>query len=212
MKLLLTSTGISNQTIANALVTLVGKETSQIKVAVIPTAANVELGNKSWLIEENLVSLQKYGIEWIDIVDISAEGVAWKNRLADVDVVLVGGGNTFHLLNQVRKTDFDKWLYANLDTKVYVGVSVGATLVTPSMGITSLHSEDIDYIGLDDLTGLGFVDFEISVHTPESVSHEANREYLKTINNDLYALDNKSAIVVDGDHTEVVSEGEWVKY
>lgn len=46
MRLLLTSAGITNRLIANALVSMVGKDARDIKVAFIPTAANVEEGDK----------------------------------------------------------------------------------------------------------------------------------------------------------------------
>jgi len=71
MKLLLTSSGITNDSIANALFELVGKKPEQTKVVFIPTASNVEVGDKGWLIND-LVNLQKRGFAEIDIVDVSA--------------------------------------------------------------------------------------------------------------------------------------------
>lgn len=211
MKLLLTSAGITNQSLANALISLVGKPVEEITIGFIPTAANVEPGNKDWYIAQ-FTNLQKYGFTWIDVVDISAPGVAWGERLADVDVILVGGGNTFHLLDQVRKTKFDDWLSVNLENKVYVGISAGTIIATPSIAVAGVDDGDVNNSGITDVTGLHFVDFEISVHTPESVSHEGNKKYRETILNELYALDNESGIVVENGKVDVVSEGTWVKY
>jgi dipeptidase E len=109
MKLLLTSGGISNRAIAASLLELVGRPASEVKVGFIPTAANVETHNKDWLIGQ-FVSLWRYGFSQIDIVDPTAAGVDWRNRLDAVDMLWLSGGNTFHLLDQVRKTGFDDWL------------------------------------------------------------------------------------------------------
>ena len=51
MKLLLTSGGLSNKSIINALADLLQKPFSNAKLAVIPTAMNVEIGDKSWFIK-----------------------------------------------------------------------------------------------------------------------------------------------------------------
>jgi dipeptidase E len=207
MKLLLTSGGITNPSIAAALADLAGKPAEGTKVGFIPTAANVEEGDKGWFIE-TLADLKKYGY-WVDIVDISAPGVDWRGRLARGDVVLVNGGNTFHLLDQVRKTSFDTWLAQNLATKVYVGVSAGSILATPSIAVASVDGGDKNLAGIEDLSGLSLVPFEVSPHTPEVVSHKGNQEYRQTIANPLYEIDDQTAIkVVDG-HIEVVSEGKW---
>ncbi len=211
MKLLLTSAGIKNQSIANELIRLVGKDSSQIKIGFIPTAANVEEGNKDWFINQ-FNNLIKYGFSWIDIVDISAPGTDWKKRLEEVDVILVCGGNTFHLLDQVRKTGFDNWLKENLDKKVYVGISAGSIITAPTIAIAGIDNGDVNIPGITDLTGLSLINFEVSPHTPENVSHEANKKYLETIQNELYAFDDNTAISVEEKAKKVVSEGEWIKY
>lgn len=211
MKLLLTSAGITNQSIANELIRLVGKDPREIKIGFIPTAANVEEGNKDWFINQ-FNNLIKYGFTWIDIIDISASGTDWKNRLADVDVILVCGGNTFHLLDQVRKTGFDNWLKENLDKKIYVGISAGSIITAPTIAIAGIDNGDVNIPGIEDLTGLTMINFEVSPHTPENVSHEANKKYLETIQNELYAFDDNTAVSVEETTLKVVSEGEWIKY
>lgn len=211
MKLLLTSAGIENKSIAQALIRLVGKCPHEVKIGFIPTAANVEKGNKDWFINQ-LTQLQNFGFTWIDVVDISASGVDFKHRLEHVDVIYVSGGNTFHLLDQVRKNGFDVWLEQVLATKVYVGASAGSILATPSIAIASIDDGDENLLNLIDLTALALVDFEVSPHMSTHVSVEANDSYAKTISNMLYAIDDNTAIAVDGDVIEIISEGQWRKY
>jgi hypothetical protein len=130
MKLLLTSAGVTNQSIADSLVKLVGKPINDIKIGFIPTAVDVWYGTIYWYLEQ-FSNLYKYGFKSVFIVDPSANGVDYKLALKDVDVILVGGGNTFHLLNQVRLTGFGEWLKTVLDNKVYMGISAGSILATP---------------------------------------------------------------------------------
>ena len=52
MKLLLTSSGFTNKSIANALLEFAGKPFKELKLVFVPTAANVESGGKEWLIND----------------------------------------------------------------------------------------------------------------------------------------------------------------
>lgn len=210
MKLLLTSAGVTKRSIADALIKLVGKSPSETKVAFIPIAANVEEGNKDWYINQFL-NFWRFGYSWIDVVDPSAADVDWKARLADVDVIFVSGGNTFHLLNQYRKTGFDKWLNENLSSKVYVGVSAGTIVAAPTIDVAAMPPGDRNIVGIKDLTGLAWVDFEVEPHCDKD-RFAVVEEYAKKRDHPVYAIDDQSAVVVDGDKTEVVSEGTWQKY
>lgn len=209
MKLLLTSAGVATQAIADKLIELVGE--GNRKVGFITTAANVEPGNKDWYINQ-VLNLQKYGFDWIDFIDPSAAGVDWKTRLKEVGVVFVSGGNTFHLLDQARKTGFDGWLKQNIEHIVYVGVSAGSIVVAPSIGIAPVDDGDENLPGLTDLTGFNLVDFEVSPHTPEMVSVPANEAYAKSIKNKLYAYNDKSAVCVVNGKLDIIGDGQYREF
>lgn len=208
MKLLLTSSGLSKRQIGQSLQEMVGKTPSECKVGFIPTAANVELGAKDWVIGQ-FAQLQRYGFYQIDIVDISAAGVDWRARLNDVDVLWLTGGNTFHLLDQLRKTGFDKWLADNINDKVYVGASASSIVMTPTIQVAD--GIDDNTIGLTDFTGLNYVPFEIDPHCDEARFAEVEA-YAKMAKNPVYALDDLSAIRVIDDAVDVVSGGTWRLY
>lgn len=210
MKLLLTSAGITNQTIANKLIDLSGLNPEETKIGFIPTAANAEEGNKDWYIAQ-FSNLYKYGFTWIDIVDPSAADIDWKSRLENVDVIFVSGGNTFHLLHQYRTTGFDEWLRHNLESKVYVGVSAGTIIMTPSLEVCTIEPEDPNIPGLDDISGLGLVDFEIEPHCNDQRFTIMN-DYARRKQNKLYAIDDQTAIEYCGDEEVVVTEGKWKVY
>ncbi len=207
MKLLLTSAGITNESIKDALTELCDKQAPDTKVGFVTTAANVEEGTKDWYIAQ-LTNLQKHGFNWIDIIDPSAADVDWQKRLKDVGVVFVSGGNTFHLLNQYRKTGFDNWLRANLDSKVYVGVSAGTIIATPSLDVCTIEPSDPNLPGLEDITGMKLVDFEIEPHCDEQ-RFVVMEDYAKNRHNAVYAIDDQTAIKFDGANETVISEGKW---
>lgn len=211
MKLLLTSAGITNETIAKALDDLTGLNRNELKIGFVPTAANREPGNKDWFINQ-ITDLYKHDFNWIDFIDFSASDVNWRERLSECNVVYISGGNTFHLLDEVRKSGFDEYIINNLDKKVFVGVSAGSILFTPTITIAQVEPADINYSDIKDFSGLNVVDFEVSPHTPETLSYRSNEDYSKKSHNKLYALDNNSAVKVNGTDIEIISEGAWKIY
>lgn len=210
MKLLLTSAGITNDSIANALDGLVGKPRQDVKIGYIPTAANMESGNKDWYIAQ-LTNLHNHGFDWIDIVEIADSDVDYGQRLSEVDVIFVSGGNTFHLLNKYRETGFGKWLEEVLKTKVYVGVSAGSIVMTPSIEVANIPPRDQNYNEIKDLSGMNFVDFEVEPHC-EGDRFKVVEEYSKTTGKSIYAIDDDSVVMINDNEVSVISEGEWKYY
>lgn len=161
MKLLLTSSGISNRSIAKALQSLHGKNSSEMKVGFIPTAASAEAGNKDWVVK-HLIELWRYGYNWIDIIDISSDGINWQERLSTVDIIYLTGGNTFYLLDQFRRTGFDDWLNKNLKNKIYVGGSASTIIATPKIDVAGIEPfADKNFVGLKDLKAMNWVDLRL---------------------------------------------------
>ena len=213
MKLLLTSGGLMNDSIANALFELVGKKPENTKVVFIPTASNVEIGDKGWLIND-LVNLQKHNFKEIDIADISAvEESVWKPKLEKADVLFFEGGNTYHLMEWINKSGLINILPELLKTRVYVGVSAGSMVTNKDLVLKIsqiVYGEDLDRT--EAMNGLNYVDFYFLPHL--------NSEYFKNLRKDsiekavkgmsgtIYAMDDQSALkVVDG-KVDVISEGE----
>src|SRR3989344_6928319 len=98
MKLLLTSGGITNQSIAKALFDLVGKKPEDTSLVFVPTAANVETENKDWFIND-LINLKKQNFKSIFITDISAvpESI-WRPQMEKADILFFEGGDTYYLM------------------------------------------------------------------------------------------------------------------
>lgn len=218
MKLLLTSGGLANKSIINALQELVIKPFSELKIAFIPTAANLESGDKQdWFIKD-LINLKDLKFNSIDIVDISAlPKEIWLPRLEDADILYVEGGNTYHLMYWFNKSGLSEILPELLKTKIYVGVSAGTIITTPSLLNADFEKQpalDIKEITYDD--GLSLVKFMIEPHINSVFFPESTLENLEKRSKEykfpIYGLDDNSAIKIDGDKVELISEGEWKRY
>lgn len=215
MKLLLTSSGLENDSIIKALQELAIKPFSELKIAFIPTASNLEAGDKKdWFIED-LIQLKNLKFNSIDIVDISAlPKEIWLERLKEVDILFVEGGNTYHLMYWFNKSGLSEILPELLKTKIYIGVSAGTIIATPSLLNSKSEQEFSEKIGqtISD-QALGLVNFMITTHVNSSWFPELNFDFLelesKNYPYSIYGLDDNSAIKIDGDKIEIISEGVW---
>ena len=104
---------------------LVGKKPEATTLAFVPTAANVELGDKGWLIDD-LVNLKKLNFKAIDIVDISAlDRTLWLSKMEQADVLYFSGGKRYHLMQWMTRSGLTEVLPDLLKDRVYVGMSAG---------------------------------------------------------------------------------------
>jgi dipeptidase E len=217
MRLLLTSAGIKNTSIRNALVDLLGKPIAESSALCIPTASYghpeggpgaawrfitgrartpmCELGWKSLGVLE-LTALPSIGEEhWVPIVQ-------------ETDALLVGGGDALYLCHWMRQSGLAD-LLPSLRETVYVGVSGGSMVMAPNIGEGFAHWKPPT--GGD--KALGLVDFSMFPH----LDHEnmpdnsmANAEkWAASVPVPGYAIDDQTAIKVTEGTVAVVSEGEW---
>lgn len=128
----------------------------------------------------------------------------------DIDVIYVGGGNTFATLKKIKDCGFDKYIINYINNGViYIGGSCGAHIVTKN--IEHLLDLDNNYCNLDDYNGLGLLDGIIIPHFNE-VDYEPEKRmelYNKLITenkNKVYTLTNSESIIVNNDIIEIINE------
>jgi dipeptidase E len=217
LKLLLTSAGIKNASIQDALVGLLGKPIAESSALCIPTAiyAKPSGADRSWRFisgQEPRCPMSELGWKSLGVLELTAlpsiDEELWVPMVRETDVLLVNGGDALYLAHWMRQSGLAD-LLPSLRDAVWVGLSAGSMVMTPSIGE--------DFVGWKPPTGgdraLGMVDFSIFPHLdhedlPENTIADAER-WAAGMPVPAYAIDDETAIkVVDG-AVEVVSEGHW---
>jgi dipeptidase E len=239
MRALLTSSGIKNASIQDALVELLGKPIAESNALFIPTAIYPFPGGPglAWraICGKTSSPLCELGWKSLGILELTAlpsiEKAAWVPTVRDADALLVWGGDPLFLANWMRRSGLTDLLPTLRSEAVYVGVSAGSiaatstfveTYVEPPRGTDGpLKSEDVVFTtpqgDLDRILvtgqGAGLVDFAVIPHL-EHPDHPdaslANAErWAARIPAPTYAIDDQSAIRVLDGAVQVVSEGRW---
>jgi dipeptidase E len=218
LQLLLTSGGVTNPSIRDALVDLLGQPIAACHALCIPTAqwghpmcgpASVRglvAAEHEW---RHLTGLGWASLGVLELTALPTIGAQrWVPWVRDADVLLVDGGDATYLCHWMRQCGLADLLPSLPDT-VWVGVSAGSMVMTPRVG-----TYFVEWPSAPDDSTLGVVDFSIFPHLnlfPTNTLADAER-WAADIDVPGYAIDEQTAIkVVDG-AVEVVSEGEWTLF
>ena len=218
MKLLLTSTGLRNQTQRDALHDLLGKPFASANVVFVPTASLAEPGDHSWFVAD---LNRLYGLGWREFDILELNGLPRQmvlDRLMHADVIYVEGGSHYHLARSITGNGLADGLLHALEDRVYVGVSAGSMIFSRNL---NEHSADIigDTADLHVLVAttldppLGLFDWYLKPHLYSPDFPERGEDWADRIaaqaDFPIYFIDDETAIRVDGDQTDIVSEGRW---
>jgi dipeptidase E len=216
MKLLLTSAGVKNQSIHNALVDMLGKPIAESNALCIPTATYGHRGG--WAGAYRFVHgvattpMTELGWKSLGVLELSTLPTLpkdyWEPFVLETDILLVNGGDPIYLSYWIRESGLLD-LFPKLDDKVWMGLSAGSLVMAPNIGVDFMSWP---VPGGSDAT-LGVVDFAMFPHLdhpalPENTTADAER-WAAGMSIPCYAMDDETAIkVVDG-KVEVISEGNW---
>ncbi|MCO1594034.1 Type 1 glutamine amidotransferase-like domain-containing protein [Micromonospora sp. RHAY321] len=223
MKFLLTSSGICNPSISDALVDLLGKPIAESTALFIPTAVYPFSGGgeRAWkaIHGQPHIPLSQLGWKSLGMLELTALPTIreenWVPAVREADALLVWGGDVLYLTYWLRQSGLADLLPSLSDT-VYVGVSAGSIAVTPY----NCDAEfDLEFVpdGSDMAQGadraLGLVDFTLYPHLNhpdmEDTDLSTIQKWASGIPVPTYAIDDNTAIkVVDGT-VDVISEGDW---
>jgi len=218
MKLLLTSAGIKNPSIRDALVGLLGKPIAECNALCIPTGQyghpqGSPAGAWRFVAGRSGCPMVELGWKSVGLLELTALPTIGEKRwvpwVHDADALLVEGGDAVYLGHWMRQSGLAA-LLPSLERQVWAGLSAGSMVMTPRVGEEFVEMKPS--ITGDDAT-LGVVDFSIFPHLdypdfPENSMAHAQR-WAQRIAGPAYAIDDQTAIrVVDG-RVDVVSEGRW---
>jgi len=174
------------------------------KVTFIPTATNVE--RIKFYVGSAKKSFKKMGI-LVDELDVSKAAIEEiTDKLQSNDYIYVSGGNTFYLLQELRKSGADKIITEEINRgKPYMGESAGSMILSPD--ITYVKDMDDCKIAtdLEQFAALHIVDFY-------PLPHHTNFPFVKAVERiiakyqsalDLYPISNREVICVAGNDIKV---------
>src|SRR3954453_2171593 len=211
MKLLLTSAGIKNASIENALVELLGKPIAESDALCIPTAGYGHphtTPDKAWKFVSGHANTPMTELGWrsLGLLELTAlpsvGNDRWIEWVKAADALLVNGGDALYLYHWMRESGLADLLPSLRDT-VWVGLSAGSMVLTPRIGE--------DFVQWESPAGdetLGVVDFSICPHVngegrPGNTMADAE-SWAASIANPGYVVDDETAIVVVDGRIEVV--------
>src|SRR5436190_8587077 len=205
MRFLLTSAGIKNTSIHDALVDLLGKPIAESSALCIPTAsyAHPMAGPpRAWNFisgREPRCPMTELGWKSVGVLELTAlpslDEERWVSWVRETDVLLVNGGDALYLCHWMRESGLAE-LLPSLRETVWVGLSAGSMVMTPRIGE--------DFVQWQPPTGgdetLGIVDFSIFPHLdhPDLPSNTlANAaKWAADLSAPCYAMDDETAIQV----------------
>jgi dipeptidase E len=216
MKLLLTSAGISNTSIRNALVDLLGKPIAEASALFVPTAIYAISNGAD--IARRVISgslgdpFCELGWKSLGVLELTAlpsiKQELWVPMLLETDALLVGGGDCQYLCYWMQQSGLTDLLPLLLRKTVYIGLSAGSMVMTRFGTTYSNHS-----VPAESDKSLGLVDFALHPHLDHEWFPENSLAKLEklaaTIPLPSYAIDDQTAIKVIDDTVEVISEGNW---
>jgi dipeptidase E len=214
VRLLLTSGGVTNTSIRDALVDLLGKPIADCNALCIPTAQHGHplcTPATAWqfIAGSSMVQLGWKSVGVLELIALpTMDKERWVPWVREADVLLVDGGEATYLCHWMRESGLADLLPSMPDT-VWVGVSAGSMVMTPRIGD---HFVEWKAPTGDDST-LGVVEFSIFPHLDYpgwsgNTMAEAER-WAAGIGGPAYAIDDQTAIKVTDGTIEVVSEGHW---
>ncbi|GHS85040.1 putative peptidase Lmo0363 [Bacteroidia bacterium] len=197
--------------VKNLLPDFTNNECSGKKVVFIPTASVPE--KVTFFVGADKKSLAKLGLI-IDELEVStAPYEEITSKISNADYLFVEGGNTFFLLQELKRTGADTLIIEHINKgKLYIGASAGSMII----------SKDIEYVKFmdnpkaapdlnGDFSALSVLDFYIVPHCTNFPFKKATEKIVATYSEtlDLRLISNNQVIVVNGDKVETLTvEGE----
>ena len=181
------------------------KNTESKKILFIPTAANVEEYKKYMHLTQKAFEDFGYEVENFD-VSVFSEEIA-KEKLSEAKIVFISGGNTFYLLQELKRKNLITYLKERIENgMLYIGESAGSVIAAPDIEYASVIDDETVATELDDYAGLNLVDFYIVPHFEEEPFVESSRNTVELYKDklDLKLINNKEAILVENNNFTII--------
>ena len=218
MNLLLTSSGLRNATLLDALRDMVQKPFGSANLVYVPTASVAESGDHGWVVAE---MNRLHGLGWREFDILELNGLPQHmvlDRIMHADVIYVGGGSHYHLARSISGNHLADGFLEALKTRVYVGVSAGSMIfsrnLTEHAATVIGDVADLHLLGATTVESpFGLFDWYLKPHLYSPDFPERDDAWADGIARraefPIYFIDDDTAVRVVGNRVDVVSEGRW---
>lgn len=206
MKLLLASSGFTNEAIIQACEELVGESRADINFLILNEAIKVETGDHRWLIE----GLQEIATNFggtIETVDLQAHPLEYVlERIQPADAIFCFGGNTDYLTKVFQETSFAEVLPKILEQKVWVGSSAGSCVLCHKESKNTTENIFMEKPFTDQFLNLIPIFFLPHYHSEWFPQLKREVALYESQNTDLpvYLMSDQSALMITGDKDDLV--------
>lgn len=176
----------------------------------IPTASRVE--KIRFYVNASKKALRSRGVSVTEL-DVSLASTSQIISCLDAaDFIFVEGGNTFYLLQELRRSGADQLIIQQVNHgKPYVGISAGAMILSNDIGYSALMDNPQKGPKLnEDYSGLGLVDFLVVPHYNNIPFKKACRKIIDTYGDseELVLVSNNQAVTLKGQLLEYAQPNE----
>lgn len=203
MKLILSSRDFLNDNSRKVIMDNLPKKIEECKVLFIP---NEKANDENLNSDKYYNRLLKDGFTNKNNIYIFDEKKAKDFKDIELDLIYIGGGNTFATMKKIKDSNFDKEIIKYVRNGVtYIGGSCGAHIVTKNIE----HAKYFDTVcdDFNDFTGLGLFNGVIIPHFNEERKKVYNLLKHKS-KWEVYPLTDNDSIVVDDENIRIISDGK----
>jgi len=177
-------------------------------VVFIPTAA--ENYQDKWFVDTDREKLVEVGFKVIEL-DIKGKNTQEIYEVLNkADIIFVAGGNTFYLLQEAKRSGFDKLVLKLVNNGIiYIGSSAGSLLAGPDIQLVKTLDDPIEAPELNSYKGIGLVDFVVIPHVGSVKYDQKIQSIIKNNPNykhEIILISDDQAVKVVGKEYNVVSQ------
>ncbi len=192
--------------VANLLIDFANEDLKGKIIAFIPTASLTE--SIRLYVKTGKKALEKVGmiVEEVEITQFSNEEIS--SILHKCDYIYITGGNTFFLLQELKRKGVDKIISEQVKSgKLYIGESAGAIIASPDTEyMKNVNFDPIEKAPeLEDYSSLGLVDFYTIPHYGNFPFKKKGEKVIQLYNEklQLIPISNKQAIFIEDSNIQI---------
>ena len=192
--------------VAKLFIDFSGEELNGKRVTFIPTASIPE--SVKFFVSSGRKALEKMGLTVDELELTQASKQEIRDKLEKNDYIYITGGNTFFLLQELRKTGADEIIVEQIEQgKLYIGESAGSIIMSPNIEYIKKMDDCNKAPELPDFSALHVIDFY-------PLPHHTNFPFKKVVEKIIAAygeritlcpISNTQVITVNGTEIKVES-------